>query len=72
MTARAAQLAGLMALRLTHTQVLEVDINQFSSAVDVAVRHVYKRILNLTKVDPRASRKQHPKRGDALTGFAVL
>lgn len=71
MTARAAQLAGLMALRLTHTQVLEVDINQFSSVVDVAVRHVYKRILNLTKVDPRIA-KATPKRGEALTGFAVL
>lgn len=59
MTARAAQLAGLMALRLTYTQVLEVDMNHFRSVVGKAVRPVYKRVLNLTQVGPRASRKKH-------------
>lgn len=61
MTARAAQLAGLMALRLTYTQLLDVDLNHFSSVLGAAVRHVHKRILNLTQVVPRASRKTHIK-----------
>lgn len=50
MTARAAQLAGLMALRLTYSQVLEVDTSHFSSVVSAAVSRVYKRILSLNKL----------------------
>lgn len=69
MTARAAQLAGLMALRLTYSRVLEVDTTHFSSVVGTAVRRVYKRILSLTKVGPQASRKTRP---NALMHSRVL
>lgn len=58
LTARAAQLAGLMALRLTYSQVLEVDTSHFISVVGAAVQRVYKRILSLNKVGPQASRKE--------------
>lgn len=72
MTARAAQLAGLMALRLTYTQVLEVDMNHFRSVVGAAVGHVYKHILRLTQVGPSGITKETQKCGDALTSFAIL
>lgn len=72
MAARAAQLAGLMALRLTYTQVLEMDMNQFRRVVGNAVNHVYKRILSLTQVGPQNSRTKHQNAVIHEQVFSVL
>nr|XP_019958784.1 PREDICTED: transferrin receptor protein 1-like [Paralichthys olivaceus] len=49
MTAVAAQFAGLMALRLVHDHLLNLDVSQYASVLDNASMPVYKRINQLVQ-----------------------
>lgn len=49
-TALAAQCAGVMALRLVHDHVINLDVNQYGRIINKAVIPVYMRIKKLQEV----------------------